>query len=150
MRNQTEKHASTKTPSVTRQREEETGKDFLQGRETADAKRANVFGDGNYNPFGARNANRSILFEVVVKYRFFEGTIDDYCELHSFWVKTWKDTPDGPRAEPFINGEDFCAYHEDQWRDWADLLREAVRRIRDARHMHIAFEPRLVGAPNTD
>lgn len=142
-----QKQPATKIPSVTRQRDEKSGKDFLQGRETADAKRANVFADGDFNPIKASSPNQPFAWEVVVKYRFFSGTIEDYCEVHSFWVHTWRDTPDGPQVEIFINGEDFCAYHEDQWREWADILREATERIRNARYNHIKFEPRLVGAP---
>ncbi len=150
MRNPTQKHATAKSPSVTRQRDEKTGQFFLQGRETADKNGANVFADADYRPISAHNSHHRIGTEVIVTYCFFEGDIDDYGEVHSFVVQTWRDAPDGPEATIFINGEDFVAYQEAQWEEWAHLLREAVDRIRQARYNKVEFEPRLVGGPHTD
>lgn len=134
-------------PSVTRQKDERTGRIFLQGLETADADRANVFGDADNKPSGRGLNTRPLLTEVEVRYRFFEGSVEDHSEVHSFWAREWSKTSKGAQAEVLINGEDFNAYHEEDWGEWAPLLRLAVQRIRDARYNRIEFEPRLVGAP---
>lgn len=135
--------------SVMRQTDERTGQSYLQGVETADADRANVFGDAFFTRH-RRGLGSGLLFaEVEVRYRFFEGTVEDYAEVHSFWVRLWRDTPDGPQAEIIVNGQDFCADHEEEWGEWAELLRTAAERIRNARYNKREFEPRLVGAPGT-
>lgn len=139
--------APKEAPSVTRRFDEDTGRHYLQGRETADADRANVFGDADYKPAGYGLHSRVLVYEVEVLFRFSEGTIEDYAEVHSFWAKAWHDTPTGPQAELLIDGEDFCAYHEDTWEVWAGLLRIAVKRISNARHNQTEFEPVLVGGP---
>lgn len=138
------------TESVKQHRDERTGQPFLQGLETANADRANVFGDAGYSPSGRGLNTRSIVTEVEVRYRFAEGGVDDFAEVHSFWARAWSQIPGGLQSEILINGEDFNAYHEDDWREWADLLRIAVERIRNARYNRIEFEPRLVGAPEAE
>jgi hypothetical protein len=135
--------SAAQSNSVMRQHDETTGQAFLQGRETADADTALVFADRYYNPIG--HSNRPLVFEVEVKYRFFEGTVDDYAEVFSFWSKVWGDSPDGPQSEVMLNGEDFCANHEIEWGVWDDMLKIAVKRIMDARYDRTPFEPRLVG-----
>ena len=132
--------------SVTQQWDERTGQHFLQGTESADADRANVFGDSGYSPASHGLNKRALRLEVEVRFRFAEGGVDDFAEVHSFWARAWCLTADGPQAEILIDGEDFNAYHEEDWRMWAVLLRVATQRIRDARYNRIEFEPRLVGA----
>lgn len=135
--------------SVTQKWDGRTGQHFLQGIETADADRANVFGDTGYSPAGRGLNTRSFVTEVEVRFRFAEGSVEDFAEVHSFWARAWRQTPEGLQSEILINGEDFNAHHEEDCRDWADLLRVAVERIRNARYNRIEFEPRLVGAPET-
>lgn len=102
---------TTEQPSVTQQFDAPSGKSFLQGREAANADQANVFGDEDFAPLGTNK--RALCFEVVVQYCFFEGTVDDYAEVHRFWGKVWHQTASGPQAELIIDGEDFCAYQEE-------------------------------------
>ena len=133
------------SPKVVRQFDAKSGQHFLRGREEATADIANVFGDEDYRPLSIYGGE--LCFEVEVRYCFFEGTVDDWAEVHQFRAVVWGNSEAGPKARIIIEREDFNAYHEEEWGEWAGLLRVAVARIRDARHNKIAFEPCLIGDP---
>jgi hypothetical protein len=139
--------------TVTRQRNAQTGKPVLVGREEATAYAANVFGDSGFVPL-AKALDREIAYEAEVRHSFdaiADDNFDDRGEFYTYRLWSWKVGADGAVPEVFMGWQDF---HGDELTGgqfvWDSLLSVAVERMRRVRYDKQAFTPILVGAGQPD
>lgn len=154
--------AACERKTVTKQFDEATQKYFLQGVETADENRANVFGkwketphdndyEGHYVPAtrsGTTTELDDIGVEAEVKFCWFDGDVDDHAEVYHFKIYCWK------------NRDGILIAQEEEWAEndfvmeqgalygplslYSAIVRRAAERIQDARYNKIEFDPAFV------
>ena len=139
---------------------EENGRRWMQGWETADKNRANVFGvwrdeesnqdydyEGRYHAVDARNP---VGTEVEVRFAFYDSEeIEDHAEVYVWQIYHWKLAESGAvctqddtfGGDYVVEAGGLCGPEA----MFGPLVDAAVRRIQDARWNKTAFEPRAVG-----
>ena len=137
----------SKHKNVTRVLDKSTKQYFLQGRETATKKSANVFGNSDCMPLQSAR-NKQLYYEAEVEYcgtTIADDNPEDYGESYQFKLSLWHNLEAGPDQEIFIEEQDFVAGHEHQdYLNLTRMLRVAVDRIRTTRNGE-PFEPLIVG-----
>lgn len=141
---------------VWQERVQSTGRSFLRGREEADDREANVFGNGRFTPL-AQARDKELWSEVQVRYchsqftRDARGDIDESAEVYQYRLILWHNAETGPEPDVLYNWED-CLAHDgtgDDW-GWGRLLREAIDRVGSIQAGCGPFEPCVVGMPPTE
>jgi len=115
-------------------KDEATGREYLQGIESATKNTANVFGNGR------------IVLEAEVEHCFFVGAednFDDHAEVYRFRLWNWTLENGQANASVMIDWQDFTSEEY----GWNRLLSRAVERISNARYNKTSFEPLTIGAP---
>lgn len=125
-----------------------------QGTESADHKRANLFGvweDLQAHEYGGRyvcaGPSDSIGVEIEVRFAFFEGDTNDHAEVYTFEVFRWARKGRKLLCESQISG-DWVAESGDiegPFSIYGPLITAGAQRIRNARCNKTPFETRTIG-----